>query len=1155
MNDSNRQIKNKNIRLFISSTFADFTEERRILNEKVFPEVSRYCEERGFVFQVVDLRYGVPLSASEDHTTMRICLEEVARCRNTGYYLNFLMMLGNRYGYTPEPSEILEKDFEILIDWVERNHGSMTEAVKAHYRLDNNCLRSSFVFINNPNTDSDQRSKLQELFKDAYLSKELHESFGINRMNEYFLSATGQEIWKGMMTVDDDEFLKHIVCVFRHENGFDSEAELKDKALSSLVSGVRIHYSEHKIKVADPVFEYFRGAQKSDDYLERFMHDMLTAVKRIADDSIKQYISSELSDQYKHEMFLKSYLKIPFNVQFELSNIVVGRDDELKDLLSKIGSDEPESRICVVSAESGKGKTYLMALSIFSILRKCAPEDIVIYRFVGGTPGSNNPLLLVESVYKQLCERLGVKPSEHMSYSRSCDALKYLIAEYFNDNSNRKLYIMIDATDQIAFSKSEEKYLWIPDNIPANVRYILSCTEESIRNISIPHKNIILGSLNEEESRDAVRRQLAAEKRCVSDEQMSLILSAYKKVDRPIYLNYLVNIAKHWHSWKRYELKDLGAAERFDSAEEYITGTLRLQIGELQRKYGSALVRYTLGYIYVSEHGLMEKELIQLLAMTQDVVSEYAKYFHVNDKDLSKMQDVGEIPYMVWSRLYYDIRSSLKEVELDGFVLYDFYHMTAVRAAGAILGENFIEQCRDNLCRYFFNKRFFLLDSETPNVRKLYELTYQCCRSDNTEMLYDLITDSDYVYAMYASDNISQLIDVLKRVWKSNCDQRNYIAHKFFSDTISYFVNKNIAAPFLEILHSFLAFDEDPDIQELHKAIFEIGYDIPELEREISSVYNGNDCRNIAKLFELQCKTKRMNSLRRKRSNQKEVADLLEYLESEHGISVIDNYLKVIDSAPAALQKYLFEELSRMYYEISYVNYLSGDSKDAKKYMKESIIYAKKSRNEISMWISRLVWFQMVLYTDCYAKKSKFFLRYFIRNSDMALKIFRKNSSDNENASRWVSNADVYLVQGYYFAGNMKKTKFYADKYENSSWIKNNLYSKRRLKPYYLILRKDKESVKEALEQLTDKLDKAIARGFGFSIEFVVLEIYLLLVAANRFLEISGSELNDKEIISKVLRIYEAFMINSNCTKSMGNMYFKADIENEYRRLSDQSLL
>lgn len=68
-------------RVFVSSTFSDLKEERNALSLWVFPRLSDLCEKRGYRFQAVDLRWGIPGEASLDHQTVRICLDEVARCQ------------------------------------------------------------------------------------------------------------------------------------------------------------------------------------------------------------------------------------------------------------------------------------------------------------------------------------------------------------------------------------------------------------------------------------------------------------------------------------------------------------------------------------------------------------------------------------------------------------------------------------------------------------------------------------------------------------------------------------------------------------------------------------------------------------------------------------------------------------------------------------------------------------------------------------------------------------------------------------------------------------------------------------------------------------------------------------------------------------------
>jgi hypothetical protein len=44
----------KIFRVFVSSTFTDMKEERRILQKEVFPELEKFCEEKGAKFQAVD---------------------------------------------------------------------------------------------------------------------------------------------------------------------------------------------------------------------------------------------------------------------------------------------------------------------------------------------------------------------------------------------------------------------------------------------------------------------------------------------------------------------------------------------------------------------------------------------------------------------------------------------------------------------------------------------------------------------------------------------------------------------------------------------------------------------------------------------------------------------------------------------------------------------------------------------------------------------------------------------------------------------------------------------------------------------------------------------------------------------------------------------
>ena len=102
------------IRVFVSSTFSDLKPERNALQAQVFPKLEQLCAQNGFQFQAIDLRWGVSSEAGLDHRTMRMCFDELRRAQEISPRPNFLILLGNRYGWRPLPEEISVKEFEEL---------------------------------------------------------------------------------------------------------------------------------------------------------------------------------------------------------------------------------------------------------------------------------------------------------------------------------------------------------------------------------------------------------------------------------------------------------------------------------------------------------------------------------------------------------------------------------------------------------------------------------------------------------------------------------------------------------------------------------------------------------------------------------------------------------------------------------------------------------------------------------------------------------------------------------------------------------------------------------------------------------------------------------------------------------------------------------
>lgn len=150
-------MKEKRIRLFISSTFMDMNAERDYLNRYVFPQVKDYCKSRYIDFMPIDLRWGITEEASKNGLVLASCIEEIDNSRPF-----FVGILGTRYGWMPTAEELkcsrpsITKNEDWLISKIHDN-ASITEIEIDYAALRDNSIPYALFFIKdeNENPDSD----------------------------------------------------------------------------------------------------------------------------------------------------------------------------------------------------------------------------------------------------------------------------------------------------------------------------------------------------------------------------------------------------------------------------------------------------------------------------------------------------------------------------------------------------------------------------------------------------------------------------------------------------------------------------------------------------------------------------------------------------------------------------------------------------------------------------------------------------------------------------------------------------------------------------------------------------------------------------------------------------------------------------------------
>jgi hypothetical protein len=136
--------QSRTVRVFLSSTFRDFAEERDLLVRKIFPELRRKCRERQVELVDVDLRWGITEEEAQQGKVLPICLAEIDRSRP--FFMGFI---GDRYGWVPEKDQY---DLSLIMEqsWLDSHRGgkSVTELEMLHGVLNNPAMedRSFFYF-------------------------------------------------------------------------------------------------------------------------------------------------------------------------------------------------------------------------------------------------------------------------------------------------------------------------------------------------------------------------------------------------------------------------------------------------------------------------------------------------------------------------------------------------------------------------------------------------------------------------------------------------------------------------------------------------------------------------------------------------------------------------------------------------------------------------------------------------------------------------------------------------------------------------------------------------------------------------------------------------------------------------------------------------
>jgi WD40 repeat protein len=700
-------IRTRTFRVFVSSTFEDLKAERNALQRtggpgaatpEVFPKLRKLCEANGARFQAIDLRWGVRDEAALDQKTMEICLREIERCQRTGIKPNFIVLLGQRYGWLPLPARIEACEFDAVRD---RVAGAKDRArVERWYERDNNALPPQYRLKPRAGRWVDPKrwqkieARLHGILLDAARTAGLSEQ----ALVKYWASATHQEILKGLGATPEDRRHVFVFCRQVPDEACDPElVSLKSFLRAELPAGNILSYDPNDLK------------------------GLCQEVER----ALRTLIESETAGLQSRPALA---LEIQAHDDFAMERaLVFGRDNVLATIAEYVRAGG--GRTFVLHGVSGSGKSAVMAQASERAQGALA-SAVVIRRFIGATPESSSGLTLLRSLSQQIGEVYGSAADLPVDFEG--------VARVFRERlglatSARPLVVFLDALDQLGKDDPARSLNWLGGALPPHCRMVVSTTD------LVPALNgcqlLELERLSRSDAATALDYWLDSAGRSLQPAQWERLLAAFHRCGLPLYLKLAFEEARSWPS-------NLPAKEcLLGEGVEGVIDTLLNRLS-LEGNHGPLLVSRSLGYLAAARYGLTEDEMLDVLSDDEKVWEDFFARRHHDPPE-------RRLPVIVWSRLFLDLEPYLSERSAPGGTVTSFYHrQLAEQTAARFLAGEDGRLRHASLAGYFAAKpAFFDLGQSRPNARKAAELIHHQLGAKQVDEAGATLTDIEFVAA------------------------------------------------------------------------------------------------------------------------------------------------------------------------------------------------------------------------------------------------------------------------------------------------------------------------------------------------------------------------------------------------------------------------
>ena len=403
--------------------------------------------------------------------------------------------------------------------------------------------------------------------------------------------------------------------------------------------------------------------KENDQYLNRLCEDFEADVKELIHDTCAKVTDRD------EDPLLKEILHHAVFCQTKCSTFC-GREDVLSDVESYMKKSAGNGQPLIVHGTSGCGKTSVLAVIAQRAKDWLGMAPVIIVRFLGTSPSSSYIRSLLIGVIQQICEAYDKecpKPEELNTAEQvfqSFRTIAFEVASVFG--VERPLVLIFDSLDQLSIADGAHTTSWLPKTLPPNLYIVASTLPEKHGILDLLQRQISgqtcflsLDHLSVDTGKQIIESTLSRHGRTLTAEQTETITALFEKCPHALYLKMLLDEAVMWKSYAKVEQQALATTSQ--------AAILNL-FTRLEHRYGQKLISFCVGYLTVSDGGLTEIELEDVLSCNNDVLDEVFAYHN------PPVEGIVRLPPLLWARIHHDIAEYLTERRTENVTVITWYH-------------------------------------------------------------------------------------------------------------------------------------------------------------------------------------------------------------------------------------------------------------------------------------------------------------------------------------------------------------------------------------------------------------------------------------------------------------------------------------------------